>query len=112
MSDRQEFIAPAATATVPPPASPSAQFNADLALRETYSRRLRPDDRQTLAAVCDAVLELTYDATFLGGRIGFGGVCDEATAAAAELRYLAAYLAWSAEEALEAAAGAATETVS
>jgi len=77
-----------------PPEPEPPPFDEDAPLRETYARRLRPEDRELLATLCGSMLELTCEATIFAQRIEHGGVCDETGAVAAELRYAAGYLAY------------------
>jgi hypothetical protein len=96
MSDRRK-------STRPEPAPVSPRFDPDAALRVTYAAQIRPEERKTLDALCDATLELTREATTFAERIAFGGVCDRTIAATAELRFVAAYLTWSADAAADSA---------
>ena len=88
MSDRPKSTRPA-----PDPAA-SRRFDPSAALRVMYALQLRPEDRATLETLCEAVLTLTREAPMIADRIRFGGILDDVGAAAAELRHLAAYLAW------------------
>lgn len=93
MRDRPESTRP----TVSP------HFDSDAALRVTYAAQLRPEDRKTLEALTDSMLELTREARIFAERIAFGGVCNRTAAAVADLRFIAAYLTWSAAAAEDSA---------
>jgi hypothetical protein len=80
------------TAELLPPEPAPPAFDEAAPLRETYARRLRPEDRELLAALCGSILELTCETTIFAQRIEHGGIDDELAAAAAELRYAASHL--------------------
>lgn len=84
MSDRRK----------PTPACDPSDFDPGTPLRETYARQIRPEDRARLEALCASVLQLTREAPMIVKHISYGGILDELRAAAAELRYVAGFLAW------------------
>lgn len=72
----------------------SARFDADNPLRQTFAAQLFPLYRDMLDNLCRAMLA-AHDEARLGEHIDVSDMARDLAAAAADLRYLAGWLAWS-----------------
>lgn len=82
MSDRPK------STPAPPP------FDPDSSLRVTFLTMLRKRDQRLLGGLCRSMLELTREAPMIVKDIPGDAMATDLRAAAADLRYLAGYLAY------------------
>ena len=96
MSDREKsnLRAPRfARVLLEPELQPPQRFSPDHPLRESFARMIRPEERFALEQACDSLLELTREAENIIAKIP-GGLDDDLSAAAADLRYTVGLLTY------------------
>lgn len=84
---------PTSTLAVSPP-RPETPFDPDRSLRVTFLTMLCKRDQRLLSGLCGSMLELTREARMLVKDIPGDAMATDLRAAAADLRYLAGYLAY------------------